>query len=266
MDSYTIEYFSGSEVIGFSVFSVRWHYQIKCKQSSTRECCSFVYLVNISFSSFSLSVSISVLFPFGPSTFNDALDYVIVFISQLLSRFKNWATLTNHFEKSDFVCISHLFNSRDLFAFSSIHSLALACSFAVFLLRSFCQDFPVIDFRRCFEWNRVFFKILLRVLLRITTCGRCRALSPLFEHNCVFLAQCCLTFHCVVFTGLFKWNWEHAIRVLSKGKNNFASIYHVSGVIRAHTRSHQIWFGTADHEIFSLDFFLSRQAKSIRRF
>lgn len=114
-----------------------------------RACCIFVYPILLYFfSSLSLLPVYSVLcvslssIPIWPRHLQWCWDYVIVFISVcyvfFLLSVKNWATLTNHFEKSDFVCIIHLFNSRHLFAFyflPFILSLLRACSLSLFYAR-----------------------------------------------------------------------------------------------------------------------------------
>lgn len=71
MDSYTIEYFSGSEVIGVSFFSsslgeLRWHYQ---KSNANKNPLESVVVVIIF--SFILSISLFYSHLAQASTFND---------------------------------------------------------------------------------------------------------------------------------------------------------------------------------------------------
>lgn len=156
-----------------------------------------------------LSVSLACVFsiPIWPKHLQWYWDYVIVFISVWVCVcffcVQNWATLTNHFEKSDFVCIIHLFQLKT-FICIFFHSFSLSISVCVTVVLSPSLDSSFVVsasffLSRFFSnwistgfWMQPFSSIFARVLLRMYSCGR-NALSPLFEQvkwNCVFfLAQ-----------------------------------------------------------------------------
>lgn len=138
MDSYTIE---SIRMIFFRFWSDWFSLSVEValsNQMQTKiyswERRIFVYLVIVFFfdslSLFSLCITDSPLAQ-APQMMLRLRNWFYLRLCVLFFCAQNWATLTNHFEKSDFVRIIHLFNSWDLFTFSSIHSSPFALSLSL---------------------------------------------------------------------------------------------------------------------------------------
>lgn len=186
---YTYDFF---QVLKWLVFAFRWGGIIKSNANKnlllrasyfclSRYCFFLWFSLSLYLSLFSLCITDSPLAQ-APQMMLRLRNWFYLRLCVLFFCAQNWATLTNHFEKSDFVRIIHLFNSWDLFTFSSIHSSPFALSLSLSRLpfiSFFLSGFFSYWLSTAFKWNR-FLLILLRVLLRIPSCGR-SALSPLFE-------------------------------------------------------------------------------------